>query len=300
MPQRTQRVQGVPLAARTVDPSGGHYWYPPLLSDAVNVVLGEGSGEQELVSVIGNWSDYEVFCRLPNTWLGVELILRVTYADIQIDLDITTPASMQHMTVRNDPTAAGIVARAGAGQLSGMLFSEHGRPGYGKLSLVARRTEGSGVLVGGQFRMRAWGTQGAAAGDRVGRPKVDVWTGRDQFVAFATDDIDTDGIDDAIGGFTGPTFVGTFGPGGTPRTVHITDLSIMSDNTQPTALILQQIEPTSATVETYAQFQVAQGSVVQMNYAIPLTGKRGWNWRILRGAGPVGALLPAQMNGYVA
>ncbi len=303
MSQYTNKTpEGVSLDGPALDPHGGHMWDPPGISEVARGAVPFGTGESNIIGAVGAWANYEVWIDVPNTWLETELILRLKNSELVNELDRNTPAQIEHMTATAGGFA-GVVARTGvnpADRIKGLLFSNYGRPGFGQLTVVAQQRE---VLDGGQrvrqsdgkFYMRMWGTEGTSVGDRVGRPIVDKWASRAQGLNFTTPNMLEVPFLQGLGGFRGGT---TFGPLGTPRAVHLTDLTVTTDSAVPILCTLQQSEPVSATMIARLQFFAVAGAPVVLDFANPLTGLRGWNWDILRAASL--DTFTATLNGFEA
>ena len=274
-------------------------WHPPGYAEATGVNIAAGSSETApIVSAVGNWANYTVWADVPNSWLETEFVLRVRTSQLVTELDRRRIADIDHMVATPPGLGGGIVSRPGIPdtvRLSGQLFAAMGRPGLGQLEITAVQRAGV-ELSGGKFYARLWGTEGTAQGDRAGRPIVDRWAGRPQFVSFADDELAADGVPAPfLGGFAG----GGFGPFGVARAVHLTDITLTGTTGLPVLVTLQQREPASGTVVVHAQFRVSLFGGVNLNLAMPMTGQRGWNWEITREAA-IANFVSATIGGFVA
>lgn len=299
MAQRAQTVEGVELTEPAIDPHGGHQWHPPALADNAKATLAAGDGVQGILAAVGNWANYEVWCDVPQTWLETELILRLTNGELVDELDRRTPAELEHMTVSPDGSGAGVLDRPGVlptARIRGLLFSNYGRPGYGSLEVAAVR--GQETLTGGKFYIRMWGTEGTSMGDRVGRPIVDRWARRNQHLSFANPAVTAGEDTNVFGGFSDGTFAPA--PGVAARTVHVSDVVISGDQgaAEVAMSTLLIIEPVSGTEIVKGEFLTVRGGPIVANWALPITGRRGWNWVWRRGAGA--GNLAITVGGYVA
>ena len=305
-----QTVPGVPFVeGQPIDPHGPVVWAPPGLvqADGDEVSVPYGTGEARVTASTSNWSNFEVWVDLPNSFLTTEFILRLKQGAVTAELDRRLLADIEHMDVYPPDSAAGILGRADFptidGRIRGLLFSNYARPAYGELEVWALRQqlEVNGERVnpqGGFVFIRGWGTEGTSMGDRVGRPAVDLWTKRDQQVYFQANDIPVETTVMALGGFRGPN-PGSFGPTGEARAVHVTDLTLTGGDFTVSEFILQQREPSTSAVEVHGQFRVSSFGPVVVTWSNPLTGRRGWNWEIAR-TGPSSAAVAAVLNGFEA
>jgi len=301
--QRSQTVEGVGLDSAALNPHGGHLWYPPGVSENPAAVVPFGTGEAGIIGAIGNWANYNVWIDVPNTWLDTVLILRLQTGSIVKELDRKAVSAIEHMSVYPSTSGAGVVLRTGvdpADRIRGLLFANYGRPGYGSLSVSALKRE---VIVDeqptsqrdGKFYIRMWGTEGSSAGDRMGSPIADRWAGRAQWVNFTAAVLPEDGGPISMPALSGLSATGE------AQAVHLTDISLsVLDGGAAQSIELRQIEPVSGTIVSFGNFKVNPGGPININWSLPLTGRRGWTWQLLRTVPGIFAPLAATLNGYVA